>query len=628
MLTIVKRLSRRQKTAIILTVDLVLVVVAQLLSLAALSGAGPEVPAAQDLWLVIFFQTLSAVPIALFLGIPNIQLKAYETRELGRTALFGILLGVVNLMLTRLAQQPTPIGNSLVFALVFIVLSAGSRVVLLQLVLALYRRAQPTCRVLIYGAGSTGLQLVTALKTHHWIEPVAFVDDNPALQSTTVAGLSVFRPAGIRALAQEMGVNRVLLAIPSLSAPKQAQLTRKLQKLGLEVQALPSFAQLVGEEELVDKLSPVTPSKFLGRENLAGQLDVGCETYKGRTIMVTGAGGSIGSELCRQLLLCQPKKLVLFEMSEIALYSVDMELSLLGEDSATEIVTVLGSTTDPRMSRFVLSEHKPDVVFHAAAYKHVPIVEANPLAGLANNVLGTRTIAEAAREAGVKRFILISSDKAVRPTNVMGASKRMAELVIQDLATRSPRTAYSMVRFGNVIGSSGSVVPLFHEQIGKGGPVTLTHDEVTRFFMTIPEAVSLVLLAGSFEPAAGEGGDVFVLDMGKPVRIRDLAEQMIEAAGYTVRDKATPEGDIEIVTTGLRPGEKLHEELLIGEGLLTTPHPKILRAQEARLSEIEIASALRALRHAVATGDQTAARSVVARWVEGYCPPDDAANIG
>ena len=627
MLNFVKRLSRRQKSAIMLVVDLAAVVVAQFSALVAFRSAGPGMGALENLWPVLFFQTLSAVPIALFLGIPRIQLKAYEMRALAKTVIFGLFLIVVNVMLHRLAQHGVPLAMSIVFGLFFIMLSTSARLLMLQMLLALYRRAEPTCRVLIYGAGTTGLQLASALKAHHRIEPVAFIDDNPALETTTVAGLSVHRPTALRQLVDEKGIHRVLLAMPSLSPPKQAQLVRKMQQMGLEVQTLPSFAQLVGEEELIDKLSPVQPSRLLGRQHLEGELNVGCDSYAGRTILVTGAGGSIGSELCRQLLQCNPKRLVLFEMSEIALYTVEMELQTRAEDSDIEIVPVLGSTTDPRMARFLMAEHKPDVVFHAAAYKHVPMVEANPLAGLANNVLGTQTIAEAARAAGAARFILISSDKAVRPTNVMGASKRLAELVVQDLATRASGTAFSMVRFGNVIGSSGSVVPLFHEQIAKGGPVTLTDSEVTRYFMTIPEAVSLVLLAGSFKPAGGQGGDVFVLDMGKPVRIRDLAEQMIEAAGYTLRDESNPSGDIEIVITGLRPGEKLHEELLIGEGLLTTPHPKILRAQEAGLSEIEVAGALRSLRQAVASGDAVAARSVIARWVEGYPPPDAARGL-
>jgi FlaA1/EpsC-like NDP-sugar epimerase len=314
----------------------------------------------------------------------------------------------------------------------------------------------------------------------------------------------------------------------------------------------------------------------------------------------------------------RPRRLVLLEMSELALYTIDRELREIAEGSAIEIVPVLGSTTDSRVTRAAMVEHAVEVVLHAAAYKHVPLVEANPIAGLYNNVIGTRILADAAMDAGVDRFVLISTDKAVRPCNVMGASKRMAELVIQDMAARSRRTRFSMVRFGNVLGSSGSVIPLFKEQIARGGPVTVTHEEVTRYFMTLSEAARLVLLAGSFPGA--NGCDVFVLDMGKPIRIRDLAEQMIEAAGLTVRDAANPGGDIEIVVTGLRPGEKLHEELLIGEGLLTTPHPKILRAREASLSEVEIAKALARLGVAIGQGDAPGALAVLADTVEGYAP--------
>jgi FlaA1/EpsC-like NDP-sugar epimerase len=342
----------------------------------------------------------------------------------------------------------------------------------------------------------------------------------------------------------------------------------------------------------------------------------GAEAYTGKSVLVSGAGGSIGSELCRQVLACRPSRLVLFELSELALYTVDQDLRLLAEEAGTELVAVLGSVTDQRIVRRVLTDNAVSVVLHAAAYKHVPLVEANPLVGMANNVLGTSTLAREARELGVTRFILVSSDKAVRPTNVMGASKRLAGRVGQDLAAPSPHTAFAMVRFGNVLGSSGSVVPLFQEQIARGGPVTLTHPDVTRYFMTVQEAARLVLLAGSF----AHGGEVYVLDMGQPVLIRNLARQVIEASGYTVNDETNPDGDIEIVTVGLRSGEKLHEELMIGEGLVTTPHPKILCAQEERLSEIEVASALRALRAAVASGDPEAARAVANRWVEGYTP--------
>jgi FlaA1/EpsC-like NDP-sugar epimerase len=318
---------------------------------------------------------------------------------------------------------------------------------------------------------------------------------------------------------------------------------------------------------------------------------------------------------------------VLFDISEIALFTVERELCDVARGTGTEIVPVLGSVTDARLVRSVTTGQAIEVVLHAAAYKHVALVEANPVAGLSNNVLGTRQVAEAAVEAGAQRFVLISTDKAVRPTGVMGASKRMAELVIQDMARRSRGTAFSIVRFGNVLGSSGSVIPLFRDQIARGGPVTLTHEDVTRYFMTIGEAARLVLQAGSFV-AGGEahGADVCVLDMGKPVRIRDLAVQMIQAAGCTVRDAEHPDGDIEIVVTGLRPGEKLHEELLIGEGLLATPHPRILRAAERSLSELQAASMLRALRAAVAAGDATAARAVIRDHVEPTAPRPDLAR--
>lgn len=411
-------------------------------------------------------------------------------------------------------------------------------------------------------------------------------------------------------------VTRVLLAMPSAARPQLARISRRLEDLGLDVQALPSFAALAGKgDSLVKQLVPVTPDRFLGRAALDTELPGGAETYQGRSILVTGAGGSIGSELCRQLLSCRPRRIVLLEISELALYNIDQELRTLAEKIGVDVVSALGSVGDAAIVRRLLSRHEIEIVLHAAAYKHVPIVENNAVAGFSNNVIGTWVLATAAAEARVKRFILISSDKAVRPKNMMGASKRLAEVVIQDLASRrqGSGTIFSMVRFGNVMGSSGSVIPLFHDQIARGGPVTLTHREVTRFFMTIPEAARLVLVAGGF----AQGGDVFVLDMGDPISIYDLARQMIEAQGYRVKDADTPDGDIEIVLTGLRPGEKLHEELLIGEGRLTTPHPKILQARETHLSEIEVAACLKALRNALAEGDDDVLRDIVARWVEG-----------
>ncbi len=619
-LNLVKNMPRRQKQVIMLGVDLVLVPAALFLTLGlqqqGATASGELARAAPMLGLLMVLGTV----LSLLMGIPKIQLKAYDLSGIGRTAVFAMAMAMAAGGLGSAAGLGYASGVYIVFGLVFFLLSAASRMILLQILWAIYRGDRPRRRVLIYGAGTTGVQLASALRTHETIEPVAFTDDNAGLQGMTILGLPVYKPARIPEIVRKRRIDRVLLAMPSLSLPKQTQILREMEKLGVEVQALPSFAQLIGEEELIDKLSPIMPGHFLGREKLDDQMQASETHYAGRTVLVSGAGGSIGSELCRQVLACGPKRLVLYELSELALYQIEMELQLLAESSETEIVPeivpVLGSVTDARLVRKTLGEQAVDVVLHAAAYKHVPMVEANPLAGLANNVLGTATLAREAQEAGVERFVLISSDKAVRPTNVMGASKRLAELVVQDLAARAQGTVFAMVRFGNVLGSSGSVIPLFQEQIARGGPVTLTDPRVTRYFMTVQEAVGLVLQAGGF----ARGGEVFVLDMGEPVLIAKLARQMIEASGYTVRDTRHPDGDIEIRVTGLRPGEKLHEELIIGEGFLTTAHEKIFAAREARLSEIEVASALRGLRSAVAAADDDAARALVARWVEGYGP--------
>ena len=615
----VERLSRIHKRFVFLLVDVILAPLALLVTVMLVGASFFPVYAFRDLGVVFLVLPFVAAALSAALGIPNIKLKAFESLAILRTSAFAILLSAALYLMWRSTGQTFPMVGVSLFGLIFFLISVGARLAMLNTYLWVLRWGHRRWRVLIYGAGTTGIQLAAALKSHESVVVVAFLDDNTALQSMTVAGLRVLSPDRIAHIAKEREIDRVLLAMPSTSAPKQAQIARRLQSLGLDVLALPSFAQLVGAEALVDNLAPVEPGQFLGRKQMEEVPPDGLAAYSGRSILVTGAGGTIGSELCRQLLSYAPRKLVLFEMSEVALYDIDRELRARPDAGRTQIIPLLATVTDSRTSRSAMADHGIEVVLHAAAYKHVPLVEANPIAGMANNVLGTRTLADAADEAGVERFILISTDKAVRPTNVMGASKRLAELVIQDLAKRSRNTVFSMVRFGNVLGSSGSVVPLFREQIAMGGPITLTHDDVTRYFMTIAEAVKLVLLAGSFShPGSPSGGDVFVLDMGKPMRIRDLAEQMIQAAGYTVRDSDHPDGDIEIQMIGLRPGEKLHEELLIGEGLLTTPHAKILRAREVSLTELDMAKALQSLRNAMATGDAQAARAVAAAYVEGY----------
>jgi FlaA1/EpsC-like NDP-sugar epimerase len=620
MLRLINFLSRSQRAFILLGVDLALIPVAllftfsvQTLPISALDNLIGTLP-------VLPYLLLVGAGVSIWLGLPYIQLKAYEQHAVGLTAILALALAGSAAALSRLSGQNLPAGTHVVFGISYFLFVVASRAVLLQVVTAIYRRAQPRLRVLIYGAGTTGTQLAQALKAHDSIDPVAFVDDNSSLQGMLLAGLPVYAPARIADLVRDRDIHRVLLAMPSLSPPKQAQIARRLQKMRLEVQTLPSFAQLIGEEALIDKLTPVPPQTFLPRKSSANQtLGDASASYSGRTVLVSGAGGSIGSELCRQLLACRPERVILYELSELALYTVHQELSQLTEDSPIELIPVLGSVTDPRQVRKVLSDHQVQVVLHAAAYKHVPLVECNPLAGLANNVFGTQTLARAAAEAGVERCILVSSDKAVRPTNVMGASKRLAELVVQDLATRHSDTGFTMVRFGNVLGSSGSVVPLFQEQVSRGGPVTVTDPRVKRYFMTIREAVQLVLKAGS----AARGGEVFVLDMGKPVPITQLARQVIESAGYTVRDDENPDGDIEIEIIGLRPGEKLEEELTLSGGLIGTKYQKIFCAHEEALSEIEVASVLRGLREAMTASDEDAARAVITRWVEGYARDAD-----
>lgn len=618
-LSFVERLSRRHKQAILLLMDVLLAPVSLVL---ALMFVFPFMPTQAVLETAVAGGALvMAITMAasLALGVPKIKLKSYEGLCALKSAVISVAAALGLVSLKAVSDTVLQLSGTILFMLIFLVLMVATRILMLNILLALLRYGKVRSNVIIYGAGDTGSQLAAALRGHDTIRVVAFVDDSPAVQGMTVRGFTVYNPAKIERLVLRYDVKRVLLAVPSASVARHAVIARALMGKGLEVQTLPSFAQLVGSEELVAAAETLTPGGYLGRDPLEGLQPQANEAYRGKCVMVTGAGGSVGSELCRQLIRYRPARIVLFEVSEIALYTIDRELAARNDVQGIQIVPVLGSVIESRLSRAVMSQNGVDVVLHAAAYKHVPLVEANPIAGLVNNVLGTRCIAEAALHEGVKRFILISTDKAVRPTNVMGASKRMAEQVVQDMASKSGKTDFSIVRFGNVLNSSGSVVPLFKDQIAKGGPITLTHEEVTRYFMTIAEAAGLVLIAGGLSERRQENhGDLFVLDMGRPIRIRDLAERMIKAAGFNVCSPATPDGDIEIVVTGLRPGEKLHEELLIEPGMLTTPHEKILRAQERGLTPIQMAAALRDLRNAVEVGDTTGALSVLETCVEGY----------
>ena len=559
--------------------------------------------------------TVLGMGLIAFFRLPQIKLEAFENRAVMQIGLVAVMLAFLAMVCSYMLGNPGPRSVPLIFGSVFFLLSLATRISGLCLLNYLHDRDSDREAVLIYGAGAAGIQLASALTRSREARPVGFIDDNPNLHGLMVAGLPVCARAKINLMVAKHDVKRILLAIPSATATRQSELLKILSTYNVEVQVLPSYVDLMAGRGLETKLRTVTPDELLGRDKVDLDIPEIAKTYAGRVVMVTGSGGSIGSELCRQLVNCAPARIVLFEQSEFQLYSIDRELRPLAKAVGIPVTTRLGSVTNKARVSGVIAEEGVEIILHAAAYKHVPLVEDNELEGARNNVLGTQVVAEAAAEAEIERFILISTDKAVRPTNVMGASKRMAELVVQDLATRSTVTKFAMVRFGNVLGSSGSVLPLFQKQIEAGGPVTVTHADVTRFFMTIPEAARLVLLAGAY----ARGGDVFVLDMGQPQKIIDIARRMIELSGRTVRDPVTGQGDIAIEITGLRPGEKLYEELLIDDdSLVPTPHEKILRAEENKLSQIEVVAMLRELQNCITEADTQRLRDLIAARVEGY----------
>jgi FlaA1/EpsC-like NDP-sugar epimerase len=483
----------------------------------------------------------------------------------------------------------------------------------------LQRYIQPTlARVAIYGAGEAGARLSTVLSTTRAFDPIIFIDDLRSLSGRMVNGIKVHSPDQLPSLVKDFQIDRVLLAMPSLPRRRRREILAQLEPLGVHVQTVPEIEQLVTGNADVGDLREVDVADLLGREAVPPKAALFGACIRDRVVMVTGAGGSIGSELCRQIIGQGPKRLVLFELSELALYNVERELKAIAERDSlqVELVALLGSAHHRARMRDVMQAYRVQTVYHAAAYKHVPIVEQNVIEGIQNNVISTWNAAEAASETEVETFVLVSTDKAVNPTNVMGASKRFAEIVLQGLQRRGSKTRFCMVRFGNVLASSGSVVPLFQEQIRAGGPVTVTHPEVIRYFMTIPEAAQLVIQAGSM----AEGGDVFVLDMGKPVRIGDLARRMIHLMGLTVKDDEHPDGDIEIAYTGLRPAEKLFEELLIGNNVRGTQHPMILRAVEHSLAWDQVQFALDEMSSAMNRLDCQRALQVLSDVVAEYRP--------
>ena len=473
-------------------------------------------------------------------------------------------------------------------------------------------------KVLIYGAGTTGRQLSAAMANSHEMQVVGFLDGDDRLHGHVLNGQPIYNPADLDNLVMTLNISDVLMAMPGLSRHRRNEILSQVRSARVAVRTLPSMSDLAQGKVSISDLRELDIDDLLGREPVAPNNILLAKNIVGKVVLVTGAGGSIGSELCRQILAVIPAKLLLIEQSEFALYGIHQELEEKITERETVLVPLLASVQDNDRMREIMSTWRPDTVYHAAAYKHVPLVEHNPAAGIKNNVLGTLRTAQAAAENGVADFVLISTDKAVRPTNVMGASKRLAEMALQALAATRTGTKFSMVRFGNVLGSSGSVVPKFRLQIRDGGPITLTHPEVTRYFMTIPEAAQLVIQAG----AMAKGGDVFVLDMGQPVKIMDLARRMVELSGLTVKDEQNPDGDIEIEVTGLRPGEKLYEELLIGDNPKPTLHPRIMKAHEEFIPWADFESKLHSLDIALNVNDFGVIRLMMQQLVSGYTPCD------
>jgi len=477
-------------------------------------------------------------------------------------------------------------------------------------------------RVLIYGAGSAGRQLVAALRNSQQMRVVGFLDDDKDLQKQFLNGIPIYAPSELENISATLKISDILLALPSVSRARRNQIIELVAKSKLAVRTLPSVTDLAKGKVTASDIRELDIEDLLGRDLVEPNSQLLSQNIMGKVVLVSGAGGSIGSELCRQIVNHSPHILILLEQNEFALYSIEQELRVKLADfekANISLIPVLGSVRNFSRMQELMNKYHPHIVFHAAAYKHVPLVEHNPIEGIENNVIGTLLLARAARETGVKRFILVSTDKAVRPTNLMGASKRLAEMTLQAMAEEAQLqegTIFSMVRFGNVLDSSGSVVPLFRKQIQEGGPITLTHLDVTRYFMTIPEAAQLVIQAGSM----AKGGDVFLLDMGKPIKIADLARQMILLSGLEVRDDKNPDGDIEIEVTGLRPGEKLYEELLIGDNPEPTLHPRIFKAQEEYLLWVQLEPQLMLMNNFIDEGQTLQMIECLKRLVPSYRP--------
>jgi FlaA1/EpsC-like NDP-sugar epimerase len=618
-------LSRFQKRALIASTDSILLLAAIWLAFTLRLGE-LYIPHSNIVFLLFAVIPFIAIPIFTRFGLYRAII-----RYIGFRALWAVLQAVTlyamtwGLLVLLTKAEGVPRSVIIINWIIAVLLIGGTRMVARWWLSGLLsesfpKRTSSKTHVLIYGAGSAGIQLASALSYSNEYKPVAFVDDKSELHNTHVNSLRVYPFKQVGSLIEKFGVQEVLLAVPTASRKRRHYIIQQLQDFPVHVRTLPGMAEIAGGQVKIEDIKEVEIEDLLGRDPVTPYPDLLDSNIRNKVVMVTGAGGSIGSELCKQIIKQQPKCLVLFELNEYALYNIDSELRLFSNNKQIvepdSIIPVIGSVLDKQRFEQACRTFSVETIYHAAAYKHVPLVEKNPLEAIRNNILGTLTAAQAAIECNVDTFVLISTDKAVRPTNVMGATKRFAELILQGLAATQATTRFCMVRFGNVLGSSGSVVPVFRKQIQEGGPVTVTHPEIIRYFMTIPEAAELVIQAG----AMGSGGDVFVLDMGEPVNISELARKMIHLSGLEVKDDNNPDGDIEIEFTGLRPGEKLYEELLIGNNPIGTKHPRIFTAIEESVGWEELQSYIQLLEKSLSTSDCESALTLLLNVVSEYHP--------
>lgn len=638
-------LPRRHKRTLQVITDFLLVWLALWMAFAVRLGIDEmSSPFTQHFWLFLAAPFI-AIPLFIHFGMYRAVMRYFGNDALiaiiKAVSLSSLILGVV---VYWYSNHQNVVPRSIIFNYwwLSLIMVGGLRLAMRQYFLGDWftaaqhvpftNRDDGLPRVAIYGAGAAGNQLVAALRMGRAMRPVAFIDDDNSIADRIISGLQVYKPKHIQRMIDATGAQEILLAIPSANRGLRREILGFLEGFPLHVRSVPGFMDLASGRVKVDDIQEVDIADLLGRDAVPAQSDLLEHCIKDQSVLVTGAGGSIGSELCRQILTLQPTTLLLFEHSEFNLYSIlsELEQRVARESLSVRLLPILGSVRNQDKLLDVMKTWHVDTVYHAAAYKHVPMVEHNIAEGVLNNVIGTLNTAQAALQAGVANFVLISTDKAVRPTNVMGSTKRLAELTLQALSrelapvmfgdntnvSRVNKTRFTMVRFGNVLGSSGSVIPLFHKQIKSGGPLTVTHPKITRYFMTIPEAAQLVIQAGSM----GQGGDVFVLDMGEPVKIVELAEKMIHLSGLSVRSDKNPHGDIAIAFSGLRPGEKLYEELLIGDNVEVTQHPMIMTAREEHLDWDVLKVKLAELLVAVEQDDYTRVRQLLRATVSGYTP--------